>query len=222
MTKVVKKVRILIADDHELVRHGIRALLQEHRGWKVVAEAADGTEAAEKARKLKPDLAILDIGMPQMDGLEAARLIRESAPKTRVLILTLHESEQMVRRVLETGARGYVLKSDLAAHLVKAVKNISRGIFYLTPKVSEIALEVLLKSADESKQGKRLQPQPTLRESQVMRLLAEGKSNKEIATALGIAVRTVETHRAKVMSKLGFHSLTELVHYAIRKKMVAI
>jgi DNA-binding NarL/FixJ family response regulator len=222
MTKVVKKLHILIADDHELVRHGIRALLQEHSGWKVVAEAADGTEAAEKARKLKPDLAILDIGMPQMDGLEAARLLRESAPKTRVLILTLHESEQMVRRVLETGARGYVLKSDLAAHLVKAVKNISRGIFYLTPKVSEIALEVLLKSADESMQGKRLQPQPTLRESQVMRLLAEGKSNKEIATALGIAVRTVETHRAKVMSKLGFHSLTELVHYAIRKKMVAI
>lgn len=222
MTKVAQKLRMLIADDHELVRHGIRALLQAHRGWKVVGEAADGTEAAEKARKLKPDIAILDIGMPQMDGLEAARLIRESAPKTRVLILTLHESEQMVRRVLETGARGYVLKSDLAAHLVKAVKNISRGIFYLTPKVSEIALEVLLRSADESKQGERLQPQPTLRENQVMRLLAEGKSNKEIATALGIAVRTVETHRAKVMSKLGFHSLTELVHYAIRKKMVAI
>lgn len=222
MTKVAQKLRMLIADDHELVRHGIRALLQAHRGWKVVGEAADGTEAAEKARKLKPDIAILDIGMPQMDGLEAARLIRESAPKTRVLILTLHESEQMVRRVLETGARGYVLKSDLAAHLVKAVKNISRGIFYLTPKVSEIALEVLLKSADESKHGERLQPQPTLRENQVMRLLAEGKSNKEIATTLGIAVRTVETHRAKVMSKLGFHSLTELVHYAIRKKMVAI
>lgn len=212
----------MVADDHELVRHGIRALLQDHRGWRVVGEAADGAEAAEKTRKLRPDLAILDIGMPKMDGVEAASLIREFSPTTKILILTLHESEQLVRRILEAGARGYVLKSDLAAHLVKAVKSISQGVFYLTPKVSEIVLQALLKSADQLKRGEHPQSQPTAREAEVIRFLAEGKSNKEIATALGIAVRTVETHRTKVMSKLGLHSLTELVHYAIRNKMVHI
>jgi DNA-binding NarL/FixJ family response regulator len=222
MVKRNKKLRILIADDHELVRHGIRALLQARPGWKVVGEAANGSEAVEKAGKLKPDLAILDIGMPQTDGLEATRLIREFAPNTQILILTLHDSEQMVRRVLEAGARGYVLKSDLAAHLVKAIKSVSQGDFYLTPKVSEIVSEALLKSADESRRTAHPKPQPSPREAQVIRLLAEGKSNKEIAMALGIAVRTVETHRAKIMSKLGFHSLTELVHYAIRNKMVSV
>jgi len=217
-----KKLRILIADDHELVRHGVRALLQTHRGWRVVGEAAEGDETLSKATKLKPDLAIVDIGMPKTDGLETTRLLREFAPNTRVLILTLHESEQLVCRVLEAGASGYVLKSDLAAHLVKAVKSISQGVFYLTPKVSEIVLQALLKSADQSKHTGRVQPQPTARETEIIRALAEGKSNKEIATALGIAVRTVETHRARIMSKLGFHSLTELVHYAIRNKMVQI
>lgn len=218
---MTKKLRLLIADDHELVRHGIRGLLQAHRGWVVVGEAIDGREAVQKARHLQPELAILDITMPNLDGLEATRQILEASPSTKVLILTMHESDQMVRRVLEAGACGYVLKSDLAAHLVKAVEDVSQGKLSLTPKVSEIVLQGFLKADQESKRTERAEVRPTPRELEIIGLLAGGKANKEIASALGITVRTVETHRAKIMLKLGLHSLTELIHYAIRHKIVA-
>jgi len=220
MIKGRNRLRLLIADDHELVRHGIRALLQAHRGWTVVGEAADGNEAVRKAQSLKPDLAILDITMPYVDGLEATRQIMQAAPKTKVLILTMHESDQMVRRVLEAGARGYVLKSDLAAHLVDAVEDIVRGRLSLTPKVSEIVVQGFLKAERESKQNEHAKVRPTPRELEIIRLLADGKANKEIASALGITVRTVETHRAKIMLKLGLHSLTEVIQYAIRHKII--
>jgi DNA-binding NarL/FixJ family response regulator len=221
MIRAGKKLRILIADDHELVRRGIRGLLRVQRVWKVAGEAANGREAVEKARKLKPDVIILDIGMPNLDGLEATRQIREAAPNTEILILTMHESNQMVRRVLEAGARGFVLKSDLAGHLVRAVKVVSKGKIYLTPKVSEIVLEGFLsKGTDlQRSQGSRLRPTP--RETEIIRLLAEGKTNKMIAAELGITVRTVETHRSKIMLKLGLHSLTQLVHYAVRHNIVS-
>jgi DNA-binding NarL/FixJ family response regulator len=134
MTRSTKKLRILVADDHELVRRGMRGLLRARRDWKVVGEAANGREAVEKATKLKPDVAILDISMPDLDGLQATRQIREASPGTSVVVLTMHESDQMVRRVLEAGALGYVLKSDLAAHLVKAVKNVSASRLFLTPE----------------------------------------------------------------------------------------
>src|SRR5713226_8166820 len=221
MTKNLKKLRIVVADDHELVRRGIRDLLQIQRGWNVVAEAANGREAVDKVRRLKPDIAILDITMPDMDGLEATRQIREAAVVTQVLILSMHESDQMVRRVLEAGARGYVLKSDMGGCLVQAVKSVSDGKRFLTPKVSEIVLEGFLKAASEPKRRKLAQGRPTPREVEIVRLLGEGRTNKEIAEALGITVRTVETHRAKIMLKLGLHSLTELVHYAIRNKIVS-
>src|SRR3982074_1708047 len=138
MARRTKRLRILVADDHELVRRGIRGLLRARRGWIVVREAVNGREAGEKGNKTKPDVAILDISMPDLDGLQATRRIREAAPNTEVVILTMHESDQMVRRVLEAGARGYVLKSDLAAHLVKAVKDVSAGKLFLTPKVSDM------------------------------------------------------------------------------------
>jgi DNA-binding NarL/FixJ family response regulator len=217
MPKNPKKLRIVVADDHELVHRGIRDLLQDQRGWKVVGVAVDGREAVEKVKRLKPDIAILDISMPEVDGLEATRRIREQAGKTQVLILTMHESDQMVRRVLEAGARGYVLKSDMAMQLVKAVKDVARGKTSLTPKVSEIVLEGFLKVAAESKESKAL---PTPREREIVRLLAEGKANKEIASTLGITARTVETHRARIMMKMGFHTLTDLIHYAIHEKIV--
>jgi DNA-binding NarL/FixJ family response regulator len=187
----------------------------------VVGEAIDGREAVQKARDLQPELAILDITMPNLDGLEATRQILEASPGTKVLILTMHESDQMVRRVLEAGARGYVLKSDLAAHLVKAVEDVSQGKLSLTPKVSEIVLQGFLKAEKESKRTERAGVRPTPRELEIIRLLADGKANKEIASSLGIAVRTVETHRAKIMLKLGLHSLTEIIHYAIRHKIVS-
>ncbi|HEX4543372.1 MAG TPA: response regulator transcription factor [Candidatus Acidoferrum sp.] len=220
MPRNTKKLRIVVADDHELVHRGIRDLLQDQRGWKVVGVATDGREAVDKVKKLKPDIAILDISMPEVDGLEATRRIREEAVGTQVLVLTMHESDQMVRRVLEAGARGYVLKSDMAMQLVKAVKDVASGKTSLTPKVSEIVLEGFLKVAAEPKQPEHPKVWPTPREKEVIRLLAEGKGNKEIALALGITARTVETHRARIMMKMGFRTLTGLIHYAIREKIV--
>ncbi len=212
----MKPLRILVADDHELVRRGIRGLLRARRGWTVVGEAMNGREAVEKANKLKPDVAILDISMPDLDGLQATRRIREAVPTTEVVVLTMHESDQMVRRVLDAGARGYVLKSDLATHLVKAVKDVCAGKMFLTPRVSDIVVRGFLATGEESDPTEHSEARPTPREVEIIRLLAEGKANKEIAAKLGITIRTVETHRAKIMLKLGLHSLAELIHYAIR------
>jgi DNA-binding NarL/FixJ family response regulator len=219
MTKATKPLRILVADDHELVRRGIRGLLRARRGWTVVGEAMNGREAVEKANRLKPDVAILDISMPDLDGLQATRRIREAVPTTEVVVLTMHESDQMVRRVLDAGARGYVLKSDLATHLVKAVKDVCAGKMFLTPRVSDIVVRGFLATGEESDPIEHSQARPTPREVEIIRLLAEGKANKEIAAKLGITIRTVETHRAKIMLKLGLHSLAELIHYAIRHKI---
>ncbi len=222
MAKNKNTLRIVVADDHELVRRGIRDLLQAQRGWRVVGEAAGGREAVQMARKLEPDVAILDITMPDMDGLEATRQIREVANKTRVLILTMHESDQMVRRVLEAGALGYVLKSDMAMQLVHAAKDVANGKISLTPKVSEMVLNGFLNGGGEFRQQENGQPRPTTREREIIRLLAEGRTNKEIAAELGITARTVETHRGRIMMKMGLHSLTDLIHYAIREKIVTM
>jgi DNA-binding NarL/FixJ family response regulator len=221
MARNAKRLRILVADDHELVRRGIRGVLRAQRRWKVVGEAANGLEAVEKANKLRPNVVIIDISMPDLDGLQATRQIREVAPRTSVVVLTMHESDQMVRRVLDAGALGYVLKSDLAAHLVKAVKDVSAGNMFLTPRVSDIVLKGFLKNGNQPEPRENARARPTSREVQVIRLLAEGKANKEIAAELGITLRTVETHRAKIMLKLGLHSLAELIHYAIRNKIVS-
>ena len=219
---MAKKLRILLADDHELVRRGVRSLLRAQSGWRVVGEAQNGPEAVVKAKRLKPDITIVDISMPEMDGLEATRQIQNAAPGSKVLVLTMHESDQMVRRVLEAGASGYVLKSDLAGQLVKAVRSVSRGRRFLTQRVSEIVLLGFLRAKIESQENGELQARPTPREAEVIRLLAEGNTNKQIASQLGITVRTAETHRAKIMMKLGLHSLTELIHYALRRGMVSI
>jgi DNA-binding NarL/FixJ family response regulator len=220
MGKNKNTLRIVVADDHELVRRGIRDFLQAQRDWRVVGEAMSGREAVEIVKKLKPDIAIVDITMPDMDGLEVTRRIREAARETQVLILTMHESDQMVRRVLEMGARGYVLKSDMAAHLVQAVKDLANGEISLTPKVSEMVLKGFLKGKKESKQPENGHARPTPREIEIIRLLVAGKTNKEIAAELGITLRTVETHRAHIMMKMGFHSLTELIHYAMRDRTI--
>jgi DNA-binding NarL/FixJ family response regulator len=219
MTSATKRLRILVADDHELVRRGIRGLLRARRGWIVVGEAMNGREAVEKANKLKPDVVILDISMPDLDGLQATRQIREEVPTTKVIVLTMHDSDQMVRRVLHAGALGYVLKSDFATQLVKAVKQVSAGKQFLTPRISDMVLKGFLKTGNQVDKMGHSQAGPTPREIEVIRLLAEGKANKEIAVELGITIRTVETHRAKIMLKLGLHSLTELIHYAIRHKI---
>src|SRR6202140_493487 len=222
MAKGTKRLRILVADDHELVRRGIRAQLRAQRGWTIVGEAMNGREAVEKAGKLKPDVAIVDISMPDLDGLQATRQIREAAPTTKVVVLTMHESDQMVRRVLEAGALGYVLKSDLAAHLVKAVKDVTAGKLFLTPRVSDIVLKGFIKTGNQPDPTEHPRAQPTPRELEIIRLLGVGKPNKKIAAELGITLRTGERHRAKIMLKLGLSSLAELIHYAIRHKIVPL
>jgi DNA-binding NarL/FixJ family response regulator len=205
----VKRLRILIADDHGLVRRGARGVLHSQHGWRVVGEAANGREAVEKTIKLKPDVAILDISMPELDGVEAVRQVRESVPNTKVLVLTMHESDQMVQRALDAGAHGYILKSDITDSLLKAVRAVADGKRFLTPKISEIVLEGFLNRRSQPQRGDSADTRTTPRELEIIRLLAQGKSNKEIAAELGIAVRTVETHRAKIMLKLGIHSIAD-------------
>jgi DNA-binding NarL/FixJ family response regulator len=213
------KLRILVADDHELMRRGISGLLHSQHSWKVVAEAANGLEAVAKARKLRPDVAIVDIEMPELDGLEAIRQIRKAVPSTKILTLTMHDSGRIVRRALEAGARGFVRKSDLPRELINAVRDVTNGRPYFAPGVAEIILDGIRNGETES--TLRPQDQPTSRELQIIRLLAEGKGNKEIAIALEISVRTAETHRARIMLKLGCHSLVDLLHYAIRNEIVS-
>lgn len=216
----MKKLRILIADDHGLVRRGIREILHSHQGWKVAGEAANGREAVAKAIELNPDVAVVDVAMPELDGIEAARQIRESVPETKILVLTINESESVIRRALDAGVDGYLLKSDGMGCLPKAVEAVVAGKRFLTPKVAEIVLKGFLKRKCPNQPLDRIATRMTPRETEIIRLLAEGKSNKEIAALLQVTVRTVETHRATIMLKLGTHSLAELIHYAIHNGIV--
>jgi DNA-binding NarL/FixJ family response regulator len=214
-------VRILVADDHEIVRQGLKALLETQPGWQVAGEATDGRDAVEKAKRLKPDLVILDVSMPNLNGLEAARQIRKALPDTEVLILTMHDSEQLIREVLEAGARGYVLKSDAGRELVTAVETVREHKPYFTSRVSEIVLDGYLRAGSraDAYNAPRM-VRLSAREREIVQLLAEGKSNKEVAVSLHISVKTAETHRTNLMRKLDLHSISEVVRYAIRNNIV--
>jgi DNA-binding NarL/FixJ family response regulator len=208
-------LRILIADDHSVVRAGLRTLLESRSGWEVCAEASDGRDAIEKASKLKPDVAILDIGMPLLNGVETTRRIRASSPSTEILILTMHESDELVQQVIEAGARGYVLKDDADRILIAAVDAARLHKPYFSTRVYPAA-----DSSDPSYDPTRSpRSRLTPREREILQLLAEGKSNKEVASLLSISVNTAEAHRANIMLKLDLHSVAELVHYAIRNKI---
>jgi DNA-binding NarL/FixJ family response regulator len=210
------KVRILIADDHEIVRRGLKATLDDHAGWEVVGEAADGEEAVRQALKLKPEVLVLDINMPKLNGLEVTRQLHERAPKVRVLVLTVHDSAQMVREILQAGARGYLLKSEAGQELEPAIESILQDRPFFTPTVTNMVLDTFL-NAPKPKPPVSAETVPlSAREQEVVKLLAQGRSNKEVATLLGISVKTVETHRTNLMRKLNLHSITELVRYAIR------
>jgi DNA-binding NarL/FixJ family response regulator len=207
-------LRILIADDHAVVRAGLRTLLESREGWQVCAEAVDGRDAIEKATKLKPDVAVLDIGMPLLNGVDAARRIRKASPHTQILILTMHESDELVRQVIEAGARGYILKDDADRVLLAAVDALRQHKPYFSLRVSPA-----VDSGDDPAKSYRSRLTP--REREILQLLAEGKSNKEIASILGISVNTAEAHRANIMLKLDLHSLPELVLYAIRNNIIS-
>ncbi|PYU13496.1 MAG: DNA-binding response regulator [Acidobacteria bacterium] len=209
-------LRILVADDHQVVRTGLRTLLESKAGWRVCAEAANGREAVEKARELQPDVAVLDIGMPLLNGMEATRQIRKISPGTEILILTMHDSEHMIQGVLDAGAHGYILKDDADRNLLAAVESLRKHKPYMSSRASAAAATVELSTDGIERPARRLTP----REREIVQLLAEGKSNKEIATYLNISVKTAETHRANIMLKMNFHSVTELVRYAVKNKII--
>lgn len=212
------KTRVLIADDHEVVRQGLLRILAGVADMEVVAECTTGREAVARAAELNPDIAIIDIGMPELNGLEATRQILQRHPRTEVLILTIHENEQLVQEVLAAGAKGYLLKSDASKDLLGAIAALRQHKPFFTSRVAQMVLQELVR-------GLRVVPrlggrQLSCREREVVQLLAEGCSNKEVAARLGISVKTAETHRANIMRKLDLHSLSELVRYAIRNKLI--
>jgi DNA-binding NarL/FixJ family response regulator len=210
--------RLLIADDHELIRKGLRHLLEEQAGWKVVAEARDGREAIAKAKETKPDVALLDIAMPLLNGLEAARQIDPT--HTKILILTMHDSDTMIRQVLDAGARGYLLKTDADRDLVAAVEAVRNNKTFFTAKVAQIILDGYLRKPESSKEEAPVDSRLTPRQREILQLLAEGKSSKEVAVVLDMSVKTAETHRANIMRRLNCHSVTDLVRYAVRNEII--
>ena len=214
----MRDVRIIIADDHEVVRKGIAAQIAQRPNWEVIAEATNGRDAVTLALRMKPDLIVLDLSMPELNGLAAAGQILAAWPEARILMLTVHESEQLVREVLAAGAQGYVLKSDAGRILIAALDALLEGGTFFTPKVGKMVLDGYLRNptASEDPGTGTL----SAREREIVQLLAEGKSNKEVATALGITVKTAETHRSNIMRKGGFGSLADLVRYAIRNRII--
>ncbi|HLV96260.1 MAG TPA: response regulator transcription factor [Candidatus Acidoferrales bacterium] len=215
-------VRILLADDHDLIRRGVKALLEAHPGWEVCGEANTGWEAVRKAEQLRPNIAIVDITMPELNGLEAARRIRKASSRTEVLIFSMHYSDQLIRDVLDAGARGYVVKSDAAHDLIGAVEALSNHKPFFTPRATELILNNVGHRPDENGAvgPESSADRPTAREREIIQLLSEGKTTKEAAAALGISVKTAETHRANVMRKLQVHSVTGLVLYAVRNRII--
>ena len=216
----MKVFRILIADDHELVRLGVRSMLTDHDDWEVCGEASDGREAVEKTTRLKPDLVVLDEGMPGLNGLEAARQILSRNRRQRVLMLTTTDIEQLMREALRAGVRGFILKSDPGADLVAAVGALQQGRAFFTARVSEMVLHGFLHNKWDIAPNAAHEPRLTPREREITQLLAEGKSTKEAAVIIGLSIKTAETHRNNIMMKLKIHSTAELVLYAIRNNIV--
>ena len=215
----MKAIRILLADDHKVVRQGTRALLSAIPEWEIVGEADNGRDAVSLTAELKPDIVILDISMPELNGLDATRQIKKKSPETEVLIFTGQETEELVHDVFDSGARSYIMKTDAADHLIDALKALSEHKHFFTSRISEIVFAQYIQGK-RALEGNAEKSRITDREREIVQLLAEGKSSKEIATILGISVRTVETHRAAIMKKLGLKSFSELIRYAVRNRII--
>jgi DNA-binding NarL/FixJ family response regulator len=212
-------LRVLLADDHEIVRKGLRKIIESQPGWTIVAEVNNGRAAVEQAIQFKADIAVMDIGMPLLNGLEAARQLSKRGLRTKILILTIHESEALIQQVLETGARGYLLKSDAVRDLVPAIEALSENKTFFTSKVGQMILDGYLGKSKET--GHEIDSlRLTTRQREIVQLIAEGKSSKEVASELGLSVKTAEKHRSNLMRRLGCHSVAELVRYAVRNEIV--
>jgi DNA-binding NarL/FixJ family response regulator len=212
-------LRILVADDHEVIREGLRALLERQTGWVVCGEAGTGREALTEALRLKPDIVIMDISMPELNGLDATPQILEHLPDTRVMILSAHDSERLIRHMLSSGARGYMLKTDAGRNLVAAVEALAQGQLFFTGSVSKVILGAHQVSQPDTLPSSDFDVL-TARERQILKLLAEGMTNKQVAAKINVSVKTVETHRSRLMGKLDLHSLTDLVRYAIQHEII--
>jgi len=212
-------IKVLLADDHDLMRQGIRALLETHPNISICAEATNGAEAVEKAVEYKPDVVVLDVTMPKMSGLDAARMIRDKVPGTQIVMFTVHDTTEMVREILEAGAHGYILKSDASTQLAAAIEAVAKKDLYFSAGVSGVVMDSITRSFDNNPRTFVDVPL-TPRETDVVKMLANGKSNKEIARSLFISVRTVETHRRTIHRKLKITSLADLVRFAIRHDLV--
>lgn len=213
-------VRILIADDHEMIRKGLRMLLKDRKDWVICGEASNGRQAVERAAELRPDIVVMDLTMPLLGGLEATVRIRKAMPACEVLILTMHESEQLMREVLAAGARGYILKTDAGHLIVDAIDALAHHRPFFTPGMSQMLLTSFLDKSAAPPAADGDAGALTSRESEIVQLIAEGRSSKEIAAGLGISDQTVETHRANIMRKLCVHSVSEIVRYAIRNHLI--
>jgi DNA-binding NarL/FixJ family response regulator len=210
-------LRILVVDDHAVVRRGVRSLLESREGWDVCGEATTGRDAVEQSRRLRPDVVVMDLSLPELNGLDATRQILKDAPETEVLVLTMHQSEELARDVLQAGARGYVLKSDADENLIAAVESLRQHKPFLTPTVTDFVLDGYIRDGAELDGARSA---VTAREREIIQLIAEGKSNKKAASALSVSVKTIEAHRANIMRKLHLRSVSDLVRYAIRNKIV--
>src|SRR5579864_1581975 len=213
-------LRILIADDRELLRRGVRALPESRPNWEVCGEAKTGREAVQMADELKPDIIILDISMPDLNGVEAAKRIRKASAAAEVLILSMHYSEQLIREIVDAGVRGYLVKTDSDRDLISAVETLAKHKPFFTPHATEVILGNFSSGGPTAPVPELVSDRLTSREREIVQLLAEGKSSKEVASSLGISVKTAETHRANIMRKLELHSVSELVRYAVRNQIV--
>jgi DNA-binding NarL/FixJ family response regulator len=216
----MKELRILLADDHPLIRQGLRTVLESTPGWTVCGDASNGREAVAMVKRFLPDVAVIDITMPELNGLEAARQIRREMPSVEVLILTMHDSDALIAAALEAGARGCVLKSDSARLLIAAVESVAQGKPFFAGKVAEVVMRRSMKDEVDEEDTVAFNHRLSAREREVIQLVAEGRTNKEIATELGVSVKTVDAHRTNIMRRLNAHSVAELVRYAIRNKII--
>jgi len=213
-------IRILLADDHTVVRDGLRALLERQPDMTVVAEAGDGRDSVRLAEEQSPDVVVMDITMPNMNGIEATRRILAANPRTAVVILSMHQDESYVLRSLKAGAKGYLLKDSLRSDIVDAIRAVSQGRSFLTRKISRMLQEDYVRQM-ERRGAEDSYDLLTDREREILQLVAEGKANKEVAGLLNISLTTVETHRAHILQKLGLHSVPDLVLYAVRKNIIS-
>jgi len=220
MVNIVETLRILIADDHQLFRNGVRALLQSHAGWEICGEASTGREAVAKTIELRPNVIILDIIMPYLNGADAARRIRMASKNAEILILSVHYSDQLIREIIDAGALGYVLKTDSDRDLLLAVESLARHKQFFTSKAKRVIKNEFIREGKFTNISTVLRNPLSSREREIVQLLAEGKNSREVSLSLGISVKTVETHRANIMRKLEIHNVSELVRYAVRNQLI--